>query len=763
MSLRERLTLAIVSILILFAVNVGTYSWSNNTRTQNMEQLRLAVSGQLEAAVIKQSLLDLNKAILLLSSLRITLQESLTPQEVAQALSEMSTLQSQIQQLGRSASGKKDLFDTLHNSFIELIPLWKNFYRNYNNKDYDHYVESDLRELLYRQIISDLNNLDEGLVKLADRQALNIKKIESLTNRFTISVFLLSIILTIGLGVFLIRYTNNALTQLKEGSLIIGGGNLEYRIPVVNKDELGEVAQAFNTMSAKMHNAIKEATHAKELADLANQSKSSFLANMSHELRTPLNAIIGYSEMMLEDIDMNEVSIEEQTSDLEKVLSAGHHLLNQINDVLDFSKIETGMMTVFNEEFDSSTVLDDVIATIQPLAQKNNNQLLFEHSENLPLMLNDITKFQQIFFNLLSNACKFTQNGKIILRSEYINAHKQASIRFSVIDNGIGMTPEQTRIIFDPFVQADSSTTRKYGGTGLGLALCKQYCQLMGGQIEARSTVENGTIFSVEFAAITPSDEQKAPLQQELLEAAEHLDKTSILVIDDDPIALALTERFLHRSDYETTLVDNGNDAIKLAIEMKPDVILLDLMMPVIDGWTVLSVLKENLVTQNIPVILLSMLDKQNLGYDMGAIEYLRKPVNWDQLIEIIEGIRPYKQNNHILLLDKKSTFRDVLSNSLNRLGWQVTTASTEADMTKIMKKIRPKIMVLAENKLKIIDHENPQQSLGESLHNKALGIPTIVFSSKSVTENYATNTGDNIFWANNDIAEIESLIMELI
>jgi len=558
--------------------------------------------------------------------------------------------------------------------------------------------------------------------------------------------------------VFLIRYTNNALSQLKQGSVIIGGGNLEYRIPVVSKDELGEVAKAFNTMAAKMQNAIKESTHARELADLANQSKSSFLANMSHELRTPLNAIIGYSEMMLEDIELNEVSIEEQTGDLEKVLNAGRHLLTQINDVLDFSKIETGMMTVFNEEFDSNTVIADVISTIQPLAQKNHNQIIFEGNQDLPPLYNDITKFRQIFFNLLSNACKFTQNGKIILRSEYITAHKQTSIRFSVIDNGIGMTPEQTRIVFDPFVQADSSTTRKYGGTGLGLALCKQYCELMGGHIEARSTVDNGTRFSVEFPIQSGADHDSTPAQPGFIEATDYTGKTTILVIDDDPVALALTERFLQRGNYEIFLVDNGNDAITMAIELKPDVILLDLMMPAIDGWTVLSVLKENLVTQNIPVILLSMLDEQHLGYDMGAIEYLRKPVDWDKLFQLIDEIRPCSQNKKILVLDNKSSFRDVLSNNLNKLGWQVISVDSEAKMNKAIEKNRPKIIILAENKLKQDHQIDPGQWLSKTMGSKAGSIPLIILTTGAAPE--ASNS--NIVWTLRDATEVEKIVKQL-
>ena len=723
MSLRERLSLSIITILILFSINVGTDSWSNSTRKANMIQLQQSVSGQLLAINIRQNLEDLHKAILLLSSLRNTLQESLTAQEIAQALSELSTLQADIQKMG--ALSNDNIHQNLHDSFIDLTPLWKNFYRRYNDSSYDHYQESDVRELLYRQVLNDLEAHKKELVQIADREAVEINDIENLTNRITIVVFIISIILTIGLGVFLIRYTDREFRRLKTGANIIGGGNLDYRIPITTRDELGEVGESFNAMSAKLNQAIKEAHRAKENADLANQAKSNFLANMSHELRTPLNAIIGYSEMMLEDIEMGGISEQEQHKDLEKILYAGRHLLTQINDVLDFSKIETGKMTVYNEEFDANKVLQDVISTIDPLAQKSNNNIHFTKCDHLPPIVNDVTKFRQIFFNLLSNACKFTKNGKIELSVHYDPVGEPNAVIFKVADNGIGMTNQQTQIIFDAFIQADDSTTRKYGGTGLGLSLCRQYCALMNGHINVSSQEHLGTTFEVIFSlnpSSTPGSEINNPNNKTLVSSTatdskdargnertspqisqkviQHstttAEKMVILAIDDDPVALALTERFLNKNNYEILLCDNGDEGIITAKLQQPDLILLDIMMPGIDGWRVLSALKEDEKTQYIPVILTTMLDATNLGVDLSAIDYLRKPISWEKLSTFIDAVRQQSFHGRLLLLDKKSTPHDVMINGLNRKGWLVSSTESPDEAASLLKEFRFHGLILA-------------------------------------------------------------------
>ena len=263
-----------------------------------------------------------------------------------------------------------------------------------------------------------------------------------------------------------------------------------------------ENAKLYQNMQ-KTNQALEEA---KVAAESASRSKSTFLANMSHELRTPLNAIIGYSEMLAEEAE--DLGVEDIIPDLDKIRTAGNHLLSIISDILDISKIESGLMKLDLNDLYINSLISEIETTIQPLIAKNNNQFAVISSPNIGIIHSDVVKVRQILLNLLSNAAKFTENGKITLEVKRINTSKNSNkdwICFSVSDTGIGMTPEQTNKIFEAFVQADASMTRKYGGTGLGLAISQRFCQMMGGNIIVASQLNVGSTFTIYLPAVVES------------------------------------------------------------------------------------------------------------------------------------------------------------------------------------------------------------------------------------------------------------------
>jgi signal transduction histidine kinase len=249
---------------------------------------------------------------------------------------------------------------------------------------------------------------------------------------------------------------------------------------------------------------------ARKAAEAASEAKSQFLASMSHELRTPLNAIIGYSEMLQEDLEA--LGVKQCLADLQKIHAAARHQLGLINDILDLSKVEAGKMTLFVEEFDVAQLVKEVTATVQPLVARKANTLLLECPPGLGTMRADQTKVRQTLFNLLSNAAKFTDKGLIRLsvRRSLLDDAQAQTVQFSVSDNGIGMTSEQLGKLFQAFSQADPSTGKKFGGTGLGLVLCRKFCRLMGGEVSVRSEYGHGTTFTVtlptEVAEAGPTD-----------------------------------------------------------------------------------------------------------------------------------------------------------------------------------------------------------------------------------------------------------------
>lgn len=501
MSLRRRLTLSLVTILVLFAVNVGTHFWGSYARNESMEAYRNSVSAAQISKEIEQMLEDQRQQILVLATLRETTEDQLGDSELVQAEEAIAAIADKIDELGRLSHDVTKLhFEQLSESSDELLDRWLSFYRNYNNPEFQQDMENPLQFLETSQRLQSLARRQEFV---AQQRATIIDRTIALTDRITIIAFFSSIFLTATLGFFLVRYTNTSLKRLKTGTQRFGSGDLNYRIDSIDDTgELGDLARAFNDMSDKLRNAIYEVRNARDAADEANAAKSRFLANVSHELRTPLNAIIGYSEMLQEELgDDVEINRAQFNQDLERIVKSGRQLLTLINDILDLSKIETGRMSLHLEHFQPAEVLRQVCEALAPLLREHFNELKIGDFEELPTLYNDAGKFRQIFTNLLSNANKFTEQGQIKLEGRRV-PDRPGWVEISVQDTGIGMTGEQQSRVFDAFVQADASTGANYGGTGLGLAICRDFCDLMGGRISVRSEPGGGSTFTVTL----PSD-----------------------------------------------------------------------------------------------------------------------------------------------------------------------------------------------------------------------------------------------------------------
>jgi len=449
--------------------------------------------------------------------------------------------------------------------------------------------------------------------------------------------------------------------------------NKSYGVRAVKTygDEIGRLIDGFNTMLSEIQQrdtvlqstngelktrtqeleeeiyhrkqTQEELLNAKHAAEEANRAKSTFLANMSHELRTPLNAIIGYSEMLEEETrDSGKV---ENVQDLKKIQSAGKHLLALINDVLDLSKIEAGKMGLHLETFEVSQVIEEMVTTLQPAATKNSNSIRVHLEENVGAMRADITKVRQILFNLLSNACKFTDHGTISLHVDQIKAEGKNWIQFQVGDTGIGISAKQKENLFQEFAQADASIARKYGGTGLGLAITHRFVQLMKGKISVESEAGQGAIFTVQLPANVVVEATEPAPTKEASKSSGTLpetkpDQDTILVIDDDPAVRDLMSRFLTKLDFHVVAASNGEEGFRLAKQIRPLLITLDVVMPECDGWTVLNRLKHDSDLAEIPVIMVTVVDNEARGLDLGASNYLIKPVQRERLAVLVEKHR---------------------------------------------------------------------------------------------------------------------------
>lgn len=511
------------------------------------------------------------------------------------------------------------------------------------------------------------------------------------------------------------------------------GARLHLSFSVVElRESSGMLFTAFVRDLTVERAALDALAKAKQDAEEANRAKSAFLANMSHELRTPLNAIIGYSELLKEDSE--DRGDESAVVDLERIRTAGRHLLALIDDLLDLSKVEAGRMLLSLEDVSLQELLDEVVATVTPLTARNDNRFQVEIETRLGRLRTDRLRLKQVLINLLGNAAKFTSQGTISLRAWRAMDEGRSALVVEVRDTGIGMSSTDLERLFQPFVQADPSVTRKYGGTGLGLTISIRLVELLGGRLAVSSSVGQGSTFRVTLPLGIGVDQSSAMN----VSTAECPDATAleqpgdvVLVIDDDPTVQQMLTGLLRQNGLATRVASTAAEGIAMARQLGPVAITLDLLMPDLGGWTVLRALAADPQLAAIPVVVLSVIDQRGTCYTVGSTHWLAKPLELSDLSSTIARVVGSTSAGRALIVDDDESARTLLTKRMHALGWECAPAENGRTALERLDVFKPNL-VLLDLMMPELDGFAFLDQLRRHAHWSS--VPVIVITAKDLT-----------------------------